>query len=41
MGRSGRAQGDQLSACDYLEGWVTESGRETQEAGVMEIYVYI
>ena len=27
--------------CDDLEGWDTEGGREAQEGGDMEIYVYI
>ena len=26
---------------DYLEGWDREGGREMQEGGDMEIYVYI
>ena len=27
--------------CDRLEGWDREGGREMQEGGDMEIYVYI
>ena len=27
--------------CDDLKGWDRESGREAQEGGDMEIYVYI
>ena len=27
--------------CDHLEGWDREGGRETQEGGNMEIYVYV
>ena len=27
--------------CDHLEGWDREGGRETQEGGDMEIYVYV
>ena len=27
--------------CDDLEGWDREGGREAQEGGDMEIYVYI
>ena len=27
--------------CDHLEVWDGEGGRETQEGGYMEIYVYI
>ena len=41
MGSSHIAQGDQLSACDHLEGWDREGGRETQEGGDMGIYVYV
>ena len=41
MGSSRIAQGDQLGACDHLEGWDSEGGRETQEGGDMGIYVYV
>ena len=27
--------------CDHLEGWDREGGRETQEGGDMEMYVYV
>ena len=27
--------------CDHLEGWDRECGREAQEGGDMEIYVFI
>ena len=27
--------------CDHLEGWDREGGRETQEGGVMGIYVHV
>ena len=27
--------------CDHLEGWDREGGREMQEGGDMDIYVYI
>ena len=27
--------------CDHLEGWDREGGREMQEGGVMQIYVYV
>ena len=27
--------------CDDLEGWDREGGREAQEGGHMEIYVYV
>ena len=30
-----------LVLCDHLEGWDRERGRETQEGGHMEIYVYV
>ena len=41
MGSSHIAQGDQLGACVHLEGWDREGGREIQEGGDMEIYVYV
>ena len=41
MGSCFIAQGDQLNACDDLEGWDREDGREAQEGGDMWIYVYI
>ena len=41
MGSSRIAQGDQLDACDHLEGCDREGGRETQEGGDMGIYVYL
>ena len=33
--------GDQLSACDHLEGWDMESRREMQEGRDMGIYLCI
>ena len=27
--------------CDHLDGWDREGGKEAQEGGHMEIYVYI
>ena len=41
MGSSHIAKGDQLGACDHLEGWDGEGGREMQEGGDMGIYVYV
>ena len=41
MGSNRIEQGDQLGACDHLEGWDREGGRETQEGGDMGICVYV
>ena len=41
MGSSHIAQGDQLGACEHLDGWDREGGRETQEGGDMGIYACI
>ena len=30
-----------FGVCDHLEGWEKEDGREAQEGGDMEIYVYV
>ena len=40
MGSSHIAQGDQLDACDHLDGWDSEGGGEMQEGGDVGIYVY-